>query len=440
MATRRTMVIALGGLLAGGGALVGTGAFDSVEAQRSVALETADDSDALLAFEIIDDEHVSETDGTIDFDLVTEAATTYEELVDVRNQGTQVVRTLRFAFDVVGADQPDAVVEDAMRITSGDATIDAIDESNLLVVSDAGDADDDELSPGEAVPFGIEVDLTDVGISSIDGDPEITLTIVADTTAEGESGDGSTGDGPANGGSGGSRPSLCPLVPNVAEDAPDSRVEDGDITLNDGEVDGDVVTEDGSDGDIDVTDATITGGVEADGEVGTLRNATVGGTVRANGGDIGGSVDGSAVNGDVVTASGSDGDIDVANSTVCGEVRADGAVGSIANAEIGGSVESGGDVDMDGASTVYGDLTAGSDATVAGTVEGDASADGDATVGGTVGGNLTTGGDATVTGTVEGDVSAGGDVTVEGTVEGDVSAGGEVDGGGTIGGTDPRSG
>lgn len=194
MATRRTTVIALGGLLAGGGALVGTGAFDSVEAQRSVTLETADDSDALLAFEIIDDDHVSETDGTIDFDLVAEATTTYEELVDVRNQGTQTVTSLRFEFDVVGADQPDAAVEDAMKITSGDATIDAIDESNLLVVSDAGDADDDELSPGEAVPFGIEVDLTGGEIGSIDGDPEITLTIIAET---GEQDDGDDGGGPA---------------------------------------------------------------------------------------------------------------------------------------------------------------------------------------------------------------------------------------------------
>ena len=194
MVTRRTTVIALGGLLAGAGAVLGTGAFDSVEAQRSVALETAPDSDALLAFEIIDDDHVSETDGTIDFELVGEATTTYEELVDVRNQGTQTVTSLRFEFEVVGADQPDAVVEDAMKITSGDAAIDAIDESNLLAVSDAGDAGNDELSPGEAVPFGIAVDLTSVGISSIDGDPEITLTIIAET---GDQDDGDGGDGPA---------------------------------------------------------------------------------------------------------------------------------------------------------------------------------------------------------------------------------------------------
>lgn len=197
MATRRTTVIALGGLLAGGGAVLGTGAFDSVEAQRSVALETANDSDAFLAFEIIDDDHVGETGGTIDFDLVAEATTTYEELVDVRNQGTQTVTSLRFEFDVVGADQPDAAVEDAMKITSGEATIDAIDEANLLAVSDAGDAGNDELSPGEAVPFGIAVDLTSVGISSIDGDPEITLTIIAETgdQDDGDGGDGGDGDG-----------------------------------------------------------------------------------------------------------------------------------------------------------------------------------------------------------------------------------------------------
>lgn len=191
MATRRTTVIALGGLLTGAGAVLGTGAFDSVEAQRSVSLETADDADAFLAFEILDTDNVDETDGTIEFDLLADAKTTFADLVNVRNNGTQVVTSLRFEFTVTGADQSDDAIEDALRIVSGGATIDAINQANLLVESDAGDAGDDELSPGEAVPFGIAVDLTGNGISEITGDPEITLTIIADTG--GESGDG--GDG-----------------------------------------------------------------------------------------------------------------------------------------------------------------------------------------------------------------------------------------------------
>ncbi len=40
--TRRQTLVGLGGLLIGGGAILGTGAFSSVQAQRSIALETAD--------------------------------------------------------------------------------------------------------------------------------------------------------------------------------------------------------------------------------------------------------------------------------------------------------------------------------------------------------------------------------------------------------------
>lgn len=38
MTSRRRTIIGLGGLLAGGGALVSTGAFDTVESERSVGV------------------------------------------------------------------------------------------------------------------------------------------------------------------------------------------------------------------------------------------------------------------------------------------------------------------------------------------------------------------------------------------------------------------
>lgn len=197
MPTRRATVLALGGLLTTGGAVLGTSAFDTVEAERSVSLKTAPDSDALLGFEILDEDHVIQTDGTIDFDLVARSKTTFAELVNVRNNGTQTVTRLRFEFDVTVDDQSDEGIEDALHIVSGDATIDANRDTNLLGESSAGGADDDELSPGEAIPFGIKVDLTD-DIHEITGDPEITLTIIADT-GEQDSGDGDNdgGDGPA---------------------------------------------------------------------------------------------------------------------------------------------------------------------------------------------------------------------------------------------------
>lgn len=57
--TRCTTVLTLGTLLAGG--VLGTDAFPTVQSQWSVSLETADDSDTLLAVEIIDDEYVSQS-------------------------------------------------------------------------------------------------------------------------------------------------------------------------------------------------------------------------------------------------------------------------------------------------------------------------------------------------------------------------------------------
>lgn len=196
MPNRRTTVITLGTLLVGGGAVLGTGAFDTIEAQRSVSLKTADDSDALLAFEIIDDDHVSQTGGTIDFDLVARSKTTFAELVDIRNNGTQTVTSLRFEFGVTDGNQSSSDVKDALGIVSGNATIDASGDTNLLAERmRVGEPGDGELSPGEAVPFGIEVDLTG-DITKITGNPEITLTIIADTGGVG-GGDGGDGEGPS---------------------------------------------------------------------------------------------------------------------------------------------------------------------------------------------------------------------------------------------------
>jgi hypothetical protein len=181
MVSRRTAVVGVGTLFVGGGAVLSTGAFTTIEAERSVSLETAGDANAFLSLEILDSEIVDETDGTIEFDIIANGRTRFENLVDVRNRGTQPVTSLRFEFIVDGADQNDNDVESAMKIVSGNATIDAVDQLNLLAESDAGDAANDQLTPGEAIPFGIEVDLTDSSIDRISGDPNITLRIIADT-------------------------------------------------------------------------------------------------------------------------------------------------------------------------------------------------------------------------------------------------------------------
>ena len=76
MVSRRRTILGLGGLLAAGGAVVSTGAFDTVEAERSGTVETAGDAAALLGIEPADgaSEFTEITDGTVEIDLTSSSA------------------------------------------------------------------------------------------------------------------------------------------------------------------------------------------------------------------------------------------------------------------------------------------------------------------------------------------------------------------------------
>jgi len=483
MVSRRSLLFGLGGATAGAGAILNTGAFSTVEAERVASVETSGDASAFLQLVSVHPA-VTKPGGTIQINLdgssggapACDSATTIADMVQVTNQGTQTVQEILFGFSVTGANQNDGHVADALHIVSGGEEIDATETVNLLAESDDGGASDGALAPGESFRFGMLIDLLEVPISCIDGNPEITLTIIANTTSGSGSGSTPTPTETSTPQPGSGTPSACPLDPSVAvsvgQNALGDQIQSGDIDLTgtNNDIDGDVITQSGSDGDIDIADTNITGRVEADSEIGTLTNTNVGGTVRANGGDIGDTVTNSEIGGDVITASGSDGDIDIDGTTVAGKVEADGGVGTLTDAVIGGTVRanggdigdsvtnseiggdlitasgSDGDIDITNSSVVCGNVIADgdvgeiSDSTIGGNVE--SSGDIDIGTGSTVFGNVTTTTDGDVvianTATVKGNISAGGDVTVNGTVEGDVSAGGSVDGSGTIQGTDPR--
>jgi hypothetical protein len=103
---RRKLLAAMGSLTAGGAAALGTGAFTSVSADRSVAVDVADDSDAFLAIEPQATPNGNEyasvnADGTVELDfsetetggggLNRNAETIIRDILQVRNQGTQDV-------------------------------------------------------------------------------------------------------------------------------------------------------------------------------------------------------------------------------------------------------------------------------------------------------------------------------------------------------------
>ena len=165
---RRDMFIMISGLVSGG-TILGTGAFSSVEANRTVSVKTADDLNAFLELNAL-----AKTDRNGDFTGRSSSAgsivrfdipgvfggesdaegvgldSTYEfhDLLKIVNQGTQSV-----------------------QVTSN-YTGDAFTE--LALVNDDGIVNE-ELSVGESVTVGV---LINTGNSST-GDFDETLTIVA---------------------------------------------------------------------------------------------------------------------------------------------------------------------------------------------------------------------------------------------------------------------
>jgi len=172
---RRKFIAGLGSLTAAGAAGIGTGAFTSVEADRSVTVDTAADSDALLRFEATDDNAnggYASVDGnqvSIDFSGLTadslegggtgvneNSTTTIYDIFTVENQGTQ---------DAVVYVQPSSLKDD-----------DAFDKSvdNLYLdpqFSDMPNSDDDTLGElPDGTKFG---SLTGIGGSVEDFETEL---------------------------------------------------------------------------------------------------------------------------------------------------------------------------------------------------------------------------------------------------------------------------
>lgn len=103
---RRKFVIGMGSLAAGGAAALGSGAFSSVEAERNVTVEVADDNNAYLGLEAERDDIISKIGGnenqlTLDLGSQTtekggdgfneDAVTEIEGVFRITNQGTNTV-------------------------------------------------------------------------------------------------------------------------------------------------------------------------------------------------------------------------------------------------------------------------------------------------------------------------------------------------------------
>lgn len=175
---RRRFLAGVGGLAAAGGTALGTGAFTSVEAERSVSVTTADDDRAFLRLEPIPKDGIdgnptqrsSSTGEVVLFDIPgpgngenpdaqgvgLDSIYEFHDLLTVVNQGTQPVQLY--------------------------STYGGTELSDLALVSDNGILRDDPpiLDIGDSVDVGF---LFDTHGSSV-GEFDETLTIVADQPDE----------------------------------------------------------------------------------------------------------------------------------------------------------------------------------------------------------------------------------------------------------------
>jgi len=172
---RRNLLIGMGSLTVGGAAAVGTGAFTSVEADRTVNVAVADDANAYLGLDDIDSSPNSQYINTDNEQIVlnldstdnggrgfnADAETRIDDLIRVSNQGTQTINVWVTLDDGNGSDT-DTFDDDTLYFYPGDATDTALNNGQ-------GDNDGDNvlgLTPGESADLGAFVDLGDVSSAS----------------------------------------------------------------------------------------------------------------------------------------------------------------------------------------------------------------------------------------------------------------------------------
>ena len=177
MPTRRQAIIGAASVAAGSGAVLSAGAFtSSVSAGADMRVVVVSDLRLEPARE--DNAYVTTEDDLVDAieieHLNRRAFTDFGELVRIVNEGNVGYDRLTFEFsEDAESDEPAA---DAMGIVSG-ADVEESDGTFTL-------SPEDGLEPGDAVTFGVTVDLLPDGGAGIDDFPdsgaELELEIVAE--------------------------------------------------------------------------------------------------------------------------------------------------------------------------------------------------------------------------------------------------------------------
>ena len=168
---RRKFVIGAGALATGSAAALGTGAFSSVEAERSVEIDVEGDAEAYLRLtgdeEFIDDDTPQDSELEFAFGVNEEteeggqgfnddAVTVVEDIVTIENQGTEDTVQVDFGEDGDNDDEVTVNLDDA--------------DVKLMLPEDVSDR---TIDVGNSTTIDIEVDTRDPEGS--DSEEDITL-------------------------------------------------------------------------------------------------------------------------------------------------------------------------------------------------------------------------------------------------------------------------
>lgn len=181
---RRQFVLGLGAVTASGATLLGSGAFTSVSADRTISVETAQDSEAFLELNALGEPERSLAGDTVEFEFPSLAEQEVDDVNPQNPQGLGRDSVYRFASDVDGSNG-------LLKITNnGTQSVDVFAEqqqtSGNVPEVDIFDVETGDLltsgSPGtldvgkEELKIGFRIDTTGVDTREHD----IDLTIVAD--------------------------------------------------------------------------------------------------------------------------------------------------------------------------------------------------------------------------------------------------------------------
>ena len=160
---RRNVLIGLGAVAAGGGAVLGTGAFSTVEAQRTVSLSAADDNNATVELSVDETSNAISDSGsnTINIDgenLNYDAMTTVDGVLTVTVSSDA---SGDYEVDLLDGIGGSSVSKDGADRTSGDDDMQFVSNAGASDsgVTDGGSGGFSAVSPGESVVYDVTFNL-----------------------------------------------------------------------------------------------------------------------------------------------------------------------------------------------------------------------------------------------------------------------------------------